>query len=223
MSQSDPVRDQGLALSQTTHAKSLLNLEGELIDHPNADQLPNTLEAAHALLQHQQAIIDRLSQQLRNAQVRLVEQEQERLEVAHSRQEASRQLEQVQATCQDLRVRLKRQQQQALQFKAALEQCVDSCSVQKQSEPVEDETFAKAALRAVLESTAQSASQERPIQPWSVHAMQAAEVTRVYAQTPHKLTALSGSPAQVSQASPRSLRRPPSDFAHIDLPTFPRY
>jgi small-conductance mechanosensitive channel len=228
MSHSDPVCDHGLAQSQTAHAKSLLD-GGELIDH--LASLPDTLAAAHTLIQQQQRVIAQLSQELYSQQTRLAQQEQEQLQSA-------RLLEQTQANCQDLRARLKRQQQQTLQFKAALEQCIDSCGVHKHSQPeAAESSLAKAALQAALEATAPS-KPEQPIQPWSVsvfnrhesvfnqhvhvcrrqkQAVQSTEMAFYSQPATDKLTALSA--RQTSQPPARRPQR--SAFARIDLPTFP--
>jgi len=239
MSHSDPICDHGLAQSQTAHAESLLD-RGETIDY--SASLPDTLAAAHTLIQQQQRVIARLSQELHSQQTRLAQQEQEQLQSAHL-------LEQAQANCQDLRVRLKRQQQQALQFKAALEQCIESCDAHRHAQPEAAESFAKAALHGALEAKAASRP-EHPIQPWSVSVFNRHE--SVYDQHVHvcrrqkqalqtnvlpsrepeaemahysqpatdKLAALS---AQQSGQSPAARsQRPASAFARIDLPTFPR-
>jgi len=216
MSHSDPICDHGLAELQTAHAKSLLD-RGEIIDR--SASLPDTLAAAHTLIQQQQRVIAHLSQQLHSQQNQLAQQEQEQLQ-------CSRLLEQTQADCQDLRVRLKRQQQQALQFKAALEQCIESCAVHKHLEPEAAESFAKAALQAALEATAPSRP-EHPIQPWSDSACDRHEQvvqttgTASYSQlATNKLAALS---AQRGGQSPAGRpQRSASTFAQIDLPTFPR-
>jgi chromosome segregation ATPase len=207
MSHSDPICDHGLAQLQTAHAKSLLD-RGEIIDR--SASLPDTLAAAHTLIQQQQRVIAHLSQQLHSQQTQLAQQEQEQLQ-------CSRLLEQTQADCQDLRVRLKRQQQQALQFKAALEQCIESCTVHKHSEPEAAESFAKAALQAALEATAPSRP-EHPIQPWSVQAVQTAEMAFYAQSATDKLAALSAQ----RDGHPPAGRPQRSAFGRIDLPTFPR-
>lgn len=220
MSHSDPVCDHGLS-PQTAHAESLLD-RGEPIDY--SASLPDTLAAAHTLIQQQQRVIAHLSQQLHSQQTQLAQQEQEQLQ-------CSRLLEQAQADCQDLRVRLKRQQQQALQFKAALEQCIESCGVHKHSEPEAAESFAKAALQAALEATAPSRP-EHPIQPWSVsacgrhesacgrheQAVQTAEMAFYAQSATDKLAALSAQ----RDGHPPAGRPQRSAFGRIDLPTFPR-
>lgn len=207
MSHSDPVCDHGLAHLQTAHAKSLLD-RGEPIDR--SASLPDTLAAAHTLIQQQQRVIAHLSQELHSQQMRLAQQEQEQLQSA-------RLLEQTQANCQDLRARLKRQQQQTLQFKAALEQCIESSTVHKSQPEAAESSFAKAALHAALEATS-SSKPEQPIQPWSVQAMQTVEMAFYSQPTVDKLAALSA-----QQASQAPVSRPQrSAFARIDLPSFPR-
>ncbi|HEY9880544.1 MAG TPA: hypothetical protein V6D29_18945 [Leptolyngbyaceae cyanobacterium] len=78
--------------------------------------------------------------------------------------EKSNALSQAEATCRDLRSRLQRQQHYTLQFKAALEKCLD-VSVQRTPEPVPE--FRMVAEEPVPRPHPLSMPKAQQIQPWS--------------------------------------------------------
>jgi hypothetical protein len=84
------------------------------------------LETAVQTVQRQESLIDNYKSQLEISQQRLAQLERECAKVQTSYNEQSHQILQSETTCRELRSRLMRQQRQTLQFKAALEKCLES-------------------------------------------------------------------------------------------------
>ncbi|QIZ69709.1 hypothetical protein [Oxynema aestuarii] len=87
--------------------------------------LGKELETLHQLSEKQQGTIARLSQQLQTSQERLAQMERECALTQERYNEQSQVLYQTETVCRELRSRLQRQQRHTLQFKAALEKCLD--------------------------------------------------------------------------------------------------
>lgn len=83
------------------------------------------LESSHQTAQRQQILIETLSQQLESAQERINQLEQEYTSLQKRYQEKAKQLLKQEQQNQELRSRLQRQQRRAIQFKAALDKCLD--------------------------------------------------------------------------------------------------
>lgn len=88
-------------------------------------RLFNALESSHQASVRQQILIETLSEQLQSGQERIAQLERECSFTQQRYNEQSHQLLQAGNTCRDLRSRLQRQQQQTLQFKAALEKSLE--------------------------------------------------------------------------------------------------
>ncbi|MGI8503692.1 MAG: hypothetical protein ACR2LR_21555 [Hassallia sp.] len=84
------------------------------------------LETAIQTVQRQETLIENYKSQLEISQQRLAQLERECAKVQTSYNEQSHQILQSETTCRELRSRLMRQQRQTLQFKAALEKCLES-------------------------------------------------------------------------------------------------
>ena len=83
------------------------------------------LESSHQTAQRQQILIETLSQQLESAQERINQLEQEYTSLQKHYQDKAKQLLKQEQQNQELRSRLQRQQRRAIQFKAALDKCLD--------------------------------------------------------------------------------------------------
>jgi hypothetical protein len=90
-----------------------------------AIDLQAQLEVAQQAQQQQQAQTQELTQQLEVSQQQVAQLERECAAAQQRFNEQQQQLVQVETTCRDLRVRLQRQQRYTLQFKAALERCLE--------------------------------------------------------------------------------------------------
>jgi myosin heavy subunit len=84
------------------------------------------LETAVQNVQRQESLIENYKSQLEISQQRLAQLERECAKIQTSYNEQSHQMLESETTCRELRSRLMRQQRQTLQFKAALEKCLES-------------------------------------------------------------------------------------------------
>lgn len=148
----------------------LQNQEAQLADQVKAinavqaetAQLAQALEQAHQAQQKQQILIETLTAQLESSQMQVAQLERDCALTKQQYDEQIQQLRQSETACRDLRSRLHRQQQYTLQFKSALEKCLDVSATQKIEESVD---------HAILESECQPDPVEfvkaQPVQPWS--------------------------------------------------------
>ncbi|OKH38173.1 hypothetical protein NIES2119_11525 [[Phormidium ambiguum] IAM M-71] len=83
------------------------------------------LESSHQVAQRQQILIETLNQQLQSSQERVAELERQCAFIQQRYNEQSQILLQTDTTRQELQDRLQRQQRYTLQFKAALDKCLD--------------------------------------------------------------------------------------------------
>jgi myosin heavy subunit len=118
--------------------------------HEQLTRLFKALESSHQASQRQQILIETLSEQLQGGQERIAQLERECSFTQQRYNEQSHQLLQAANTCRDLRTRLQRQQQQTLQFKAALEKSLEMPTSTDTQQP--HRSFVPKA---------------QPIQPWS--------------------------------------------------------
>jgi hypothetical protein len=125
-------------------------------------QLAQNLDQAHQVHQKQQILIETLTAQLEASQSQVAQLERDCALTKQQYDEQIQQLRQSEAACRDLRSRLHRQQQYTLQFKAALEKCLDVSATQKIEESVD---------QAISQSECQAESvgfvRAQPVQPWS--------------------------------------------------------
>lgn len=124
--------------------------------------LAHELDLAQQLAQRQQILIETLTEQLESSQERIAQLERDCTLTQQRYNEQVQLLMQSENTCRDLRMRLHRQQQHALQFKAALEKCLEMPSVQRQNLAAAGETGATTDDATLLTPKTQ------PVQPWSV-------------------------------------------------------
>jgi hypothetical protein len=126
--------------------------------HEQLARLFHALESSHQAAQRQQILIETLSEQLQSSQERVAQLERECALTQQRYNEQSHQLLQAANTCRELRTRLYRQQQQALQFKTALEKSLEmtsSSSTSNQQPSVK------------LGTNIPYIHKTQPIQPWS--------------------------------------------------------
>jgi len=122
-------------------------------------RLFHALESSHQAAQRQQILIETLSEQLQGGQERVAQLERECALIQLRYNEQSHQLLQAANTCRELRTRLHRQQRQTLQFKAALEKCLEMPPSHSVSQQSSHPNSAAAAQSLVHKAQA--------IQPWS--------------------------------------------------------
>jgi len=88
--------------------------------------LSNQLEAALQTIEQQEIFVETYKSQLQISQQRIAQLERECSSLQTNYSEQSQQMVQSENTCRELRSRLMRQQRQTLQFKVALEKCLDT-------------------------------------------------------------------------------------------------
>jgi hypothetical protein len=95
------------------------------IIHDQIDQLVEQLEFAHQTNQRQQILLETLTEQFENSQERVAQLERECVSLQQRYNEQAHLLTQSENSCRDLHARLQRQQRYTLQFKVALEKCLE--------------------------------------------------------------------------------------------------
>lgn len=156
-----------IARSQGQEALLLQQTEELNASQEQATRLFNELESSHQAAQRQQNLIETLSQQLETSQQRIAQMEREGALTQQQYKEQSHKLLQTENVCQELQTRLQRQQRQTLQFKTALEKCLEVPvpSYEPKAQPTIS-GLSQRHLKNVL--AAQSLlSKTQPIQPWS--------------------------------------------------------
>ncbi|MDJ0734552.1 MAG: hypothetical protein QNJ47_10880 [Nostocaceae cyanobacterium] len=139
--------------------ESMLNQQTQEISaaQEQIKSLFQELETAVQSVQRQESIIENYQVQLETSQQRLAQLERECALIQANYNEQSHHLLQSEGTCRELRSRLMRQQRQTLQFKAALEKCLETPI------PINDsQDYSR------YESNDHLFTNAKPIQPWSV-------------------------------------------------------
>ena len=98
-------------------------------------RLMHELDCAHQATQRQQILIETVTGQLESSQERVAQLERECALTQQRYNEQTHSLLQSENICRDLRSRLHRQQRYTLQFKAALEKCLDISSPCQENNP----------------------------------------------------------------------------------------
>ncbi|MDZ8242138.1 MAG: hypothetical protein RMZ69_34230 [Nostoc sp. ChiQUE01a] len=127
------------------------------------------LETAVQTVQHQEVFIETHKGQLQISQQRLAQLERECTLLHTNNNEQSQKLLQSENACRELRTRLMRQQRQTLQFKAALEKCLDTPvpgydSLEDTAKHPKDITSTQGRFSRKARSLFPNA---QPIKPWS--------------------------------------------------------
>ncbi len=123
-------------------------------------RLLQELEASHQAAQRQQILVETLSTQLETSQERIAQLERECALIQERYNEQVHLVMHTEDTCRDLRSRLHRQQRYTLQYKAALEKCLDVPSPSH-------ETQATSRRQQTPWGTANPIPKTQPVQPWS--------------------------------------------------------
>jgi hypothetical protein len=125
------------------------------------------LESSHQAAQRQQILIETVTEQLENSQERIAQLERECAFTQQRYNEQSHALLQSENTIRELRTRLQRQQRQTLQFKSALEKCLEMpppTQINPDTRP--SSTWAHRHLKSARDSQS-LLPKAPPIQPWS--------------------------------------------------------
>ncbi|MGI2904224.1 hypothetical protein [Tolypothrix sp. VBCCA 56010] len=127
------------------------------------------LETAVQTVQRQESLIENYKSQLEISQQRLAQLERECAKIQTSYNEQSHQILQSETTCRELRSRLMRQQRQTLQFKAALEKCLESPvpSYDSNDDSANKSDDINICQPRNSKQASSSFSNAEPIKPWS--------------------------------------------------------
>jgi hypothetical protein len=181
----------------------------------------NQLEFAHQTNQRQQILIETLTGQLENGQERVAQLEREAALLQQRYNEQTQLLSKSEGTCRDLQARLQRQQRYTLQFKAALEKCLEM-----PTPPYEVGLVAEAPEATVALASLSFLPKTQRIQPWSAHA-QATAMKSPWMKLQHldlepEAAELAETSAQNGTSNP--LETPAAEIlvqpASLDLPSF---
>ncbi len=135
-------------------------------------QLFQELELSQQTAQRQQILVETLSEQLESSQERIAQLERDCALAQQRYNEQVQQLLQAENTCRDLRMRLHRQQRHTLQFKAALEKCLEMPAPYRQGHFMSDINADSSSSASVTPISSASRSQavtpkNQPVRPWS--------------------------------------------------------
>ncbi len=144
--------------------ESLLNQQSQELAaaQEQIHSLFQQLETVGQTVQRQETTVETYKAQLEISQQRLAQLERECALIQTNYHEQSHQLLQSESACRELRTRLMRQQRQTLQFKAALDKCLDTPLPSYDS--LNDDGF----KRSRHSQRASSFANTQTIQPWSV-------------------------------------------------------
>jgi hypothetical protein len=155
------------------------------------------LETAVQTIQRQQNYIETYQAELHISQQRLAKLERECALLQTNYNEQSQQVFQSENACRELRSRLMRQQRQTLQFKAALEKCLEKPAENDSSDHTANhQTRFSRKARSLLPNV-------QPIQPWSAESESLTDQFESYGNQPiEPCTTISASPPSSSDNSP---------------------
>ena len=126
------------------------------------------LEHAQQTAQRQQILVETLTQQLEASQEQIAQLERECALTQQRYSDQTQLVHQTENACKDLRSRLLRQQRYTMQFKAALEKCLDVPAAKSDSL---DHLLVDASAGAIRQDgvnpAADLAPKAQPVQPWS--------------------------------------------------------
>lgn len=128
-------------------------------------RLFSKLELAHQILQQQEVMAESLKAQWHQSQLRLAEMERECALTQQRYNESTHQLMLSETLCRELRSRLHRQQRHTLQFKTALERCLEM-TLRKDIGDAQN-SFANSAHQNFNSELWNSSLHTSPVQPWS--------------------------------------------------------
>lgn len=149
------IRDQELKLAMQSEELTETQLK--------ANHLAQELDLVYQSSQKQQILVETLTQQLQSSQEQVAQLERDCALVQQKFTEQVGLVRQGEQTCKDLRSRLQRQQRYTLQFKVALEKCLD---VHSSSTPL-PEPIEETLPQSFYGDRAANFIKAQPVQPWS--------------------------------------------------------
>lgn len=171
---------------ERSHSLTGANSQDMVEARQQISSLFNELEQSHQTNQRQQMLVEALTEQFTLSQERVAQLERECTAAQQQCTEQAQMLTQSEYSCRDLRVRLQRQQRYTMQFKAALERCLEAPNLPHEAQTSGPSTPVIALSDALPTfATSPLVPKVRHIRPWSAEAGGA---------MPSKLDAMVGQP-----------------------------
>ncbi len=144
------------------------HIEAITVSQEKITQLYQDVEQGHQTTQRQQILIDTLNGQVQNGQERVAQLERECSATQQRYVEQAQIALQQEHQCRDLQARLYRQQRYTLQYKAALEKCLEVPQPGLNS-PIPTPTLLSETISITNNSVGKQVSMPKPtpVQPWS--------------------------------------------------------
>lgn len=196
------------------------------------------LELSNQVIRRQQVLVETLTQQWETSQTRMAQMERECALAQQRYNEQFNELVEAQNACRELRSRLHRQQRHTLQFKAALERCLEMQPRQQshdqqsqpktyldlpkieQTSPAEDH---RESLVLDLDSPQMGVSRSQPVQPWSAESTddnesveRLDEIVRQEQHSDHFDEEMVDEWLELDEPIPPNLQNTPEDFSQQD-------
>lgn len=148
-----------LQMTRSQNQETLLVQQAQALaeSQTQTSSLYRDLELAQQTAQRQQIMIETLTEQLEGSQERIAQLEQDVATAQAHINEKVHALMQAEMTCRDLKTRLSRQQRYALQFKTALERCLDMPALRRS---MFNATSASMGANPVSDATGEAATGE---------------------------------------------------------------
>jgi len=125
------------------------------------------LEIANHVIRQQQVLVETLTQQWEVTETRLAQMERDCALTQQRYNEQFHELVQAQNSCRELRSRLHRQQRQTLQFKVALERCLENQPQFESGKQTLETLPIMTEEQSLLSSASLLTPKAPPVQPWS--------------------------------------------------------
>jgi len=182
-------------------------------------QLSNDLEFAQQTNQRQQILLETLTGQLEVSQERVAQLERECALTQQRYSEQSHQLTQSENSCRDLHARLQRQQRYTLQFKAALEKCLEVPPPSYEAKEQAVEAIADSSQDNDTLTPQSFLPRAKRIQPWSAQPQFLSDLSDLSLDDLENLDETQPTPKAQSETKEDSHLFRPLAAASLDIPT----
>ena len=168
-------RSQTAEIKLAEQSKELVTTQEQLT------RLFRELESSHKVSQRQQILTETLNHQLQSSQERVAELERQCALIQQRYNEQSQLLLQTETTRQELQDRLQRQQRYTLQFKSALDKCLDIPTIKEINAEISNllNSSENQSNPQNISEAVQMLLKPQPIKPWSAKAEITAEQSKI--------------------------------------------
>lgn len=211
-----------IARSQNAETKLAEQMKELHTTQEQLTRLFRELEASHQVAHRQQILIETLSQQLQSSQERVAHLERQCAFIQQRYNEQAQVLLQTETARQELQDRLQRQQRYTLQFKAALDKCLEVPAL-KEFNPENTSTSGSVQLQNYSQNLSEALElllKPQPIKPWSAETESATEEINLQERIGGNLS-LPQFPSRteypIEKAAAESFANPFFDIVNADL------